>query len=279
FGSLVQVDDDQAFLLDGLDTTLGGGLRCDSTFCAPAVYAPGPFNVFSAVGWLKNLNISLLCAGNGIDWESGNTLRISDSVIKAYAQYGVRGGTKRGGFGGMDVENVYEEVGNCTNPAGNIGQAGAIVQGNTLKISGGEGPSGIVPLFANTGTTDYRYYVVAHSATYGASNPLYAGRALTSGTGNITVIAPDIAGATTFDLLRVSVSGPEQAPFGTGNFAVVTNVAKSGVQQRTVYLHRYASGAAELCCCATSLLSAAYFLAWEPDLECSLRFEQSPEWG
>ena len=211
FGSLVQVDDDQAFLLDGLDTTLGGGLRCDSTFCAPAVYAPGPFNVFSAVGWLKNLNISLLCAGNGIDWESGNTLRISDSVIKAYAQYGVRGGTKRGGFGGMDVENVYEEVGNCTNPAGNIGQAGAIVQGNTLKISGGEGPSGIVPLFANTGTTDYRYYVVAHSATYGASNPLYAGRALTSGTGNVTVIAPDIAGATTFDLLRVSVSGPEQA--------------------------------------------------------------------
>lgn len=72
FGSLVQVDDDQAFLLDGLDTTLGGGLRCDSTFCAPAVYAPGPFNVFSAVGWLKNLNISLQCAGNGVDWESGN---------------------------------------------------------------------------------------------------------------------------------------------------------------------------------------------------------------
>jgi hypothetical protein len=71
FGSLVQVDDDQAFLLDGLDTTLGGGLRCDSTVCAPAVYAPGPFNVFSAVGWLKNLNISLQCAGNGVDWESG----------------------------------------------------------------------------------------------------------------------------------------------------------------------------------------------------------------
>jgi hypothetical protein len=72
FGSLVQVDDDQAFLLDGLDTTIGGGLRCDSTFCASAVYAPGPFNVFSAVGWLKNLNISLQCVANGIDWESGN---------------------------------------------------------------------------------------------------------------------------------------------------------------------------------------------------------------
>jgi hypothetical protein len=72
FGSYVQVDDDQSFLLDGLDTTLGYGLRCDSTACAPAVYAPGPFNFYSAVGWLKNLSISLQCGGNGVDWESGN---------------------------------------------------------------------------------------------------------------------------------------------------------------------------------------------------------------
>ncbi|HUK48446.1 MAG TPA: hypothetical protein VLW06_12675, partial [Terriglobales bacterium] len=161
FGSIVQVDDDQAFLLDGLDTTIGGGLRCDSSVCAPAVYAPGPFNVYSAVGWLKNLNISLQCVGNGVDWESGNTLRISDSVIQGYAQYGIRAGTKRGGYGGLDLDNVYEEAGNRTNPAGNIGEAGVIVQGNTVKIAGGEGPSGSVPLFANTGTTDYRYYIVA----------------------------------------------------------------------------------------------------------------------
>src|SRR5256886_3530378 len=52
----------------------------------------------SAVGWLKHLNISLQCAGNGVDWESGNTLRISDSVIQGFAQYGVRVGTKRGGL-------------------------------------------------------------------------------------------------------------------------------------------------------------------------------------
>lgn len=227
FGSLVQVDDDQAFLLDGLDTTLGGGLRCDAAVCAPAVYAPGPFNVYSAVGWLKNLNISLQCAGNGVDWESGNTLRISDSVIQGYAQYGIRAGTKRGGFGGLDLDNVYEEVGSCTNPAGNIGEAGVIVQGNTVKMSGGEGPAGIVPLFANSGTTDYRYYIVAHNTSYGASNPLYAGRGLTNGTGNITVATPDIPGANSFDLLRVTVSGLEQAPFGTGNFAVAAGVARS----------------------------------------------------
>ena len=34
------------------------------------------FQCFSAVGWLKNLNISLQCAGNGIDWESGNLERL-----------------------------------------------------------------------------------------------------------------------------------------------------------------------------------------------------------
>jgi hypothetical protein len=227
FSSYVQVDDDQAFLLDGLDTVIGGGLRCDSTACNPAVYAPGPFNVFSAVGWLKHMNISLQCAGNGVDWESGNTLRISDSVIQGYAQYGVRGGVRRGGYGGLALDNVYEEVGSCPNPAGNIGQAGVIVQGRTVKIDNGEAPTGTAPQFANTGTTDYRYYIVAHHATFGASNPLYAGNALTSGTGNITVTTPDIAGASTLDLLRVNVAGPEQAPFGTGNFAIVTNVART----------------------------------------------------
>ncbi len=227
FGTYVQVDDDQAFLLDGLDYVLGAGVRCDSTFCGPVVSAPGPFNTFSAVGWLKHMNISLQCAGNGIDWQSGNTVRISDSVIQGYAQFGVRGGNRRGGFGGLALDNVYEESGGCSNPTGNIGQAGVIAQGNTVRILSGEGPSGIVPQFANTGTTDYRYYIVAHHSTFGASNPLYAGKALTNGTGNIVVTAPDISGASTFDLLRVPASGPEQAPFGTGNFAVAANVSRT----------------------------------------------------
>jgi len=229
FGTYVQVDDDQAFLLDGLDTVLGGGLRCDSTVCSPAVYAPGPFNTFSAVGWLKNLNISLQCVGNGVDWESGNTLRISDSVIQGYAQYGVRGGVRRGGYGAMSLDNVYEEDGTCSNPSGNIGQAGVIAQGSSVKIDNGVDPVGIVPQFASTGSTDYRYYVVAHHATYGASNPLYAGNALTNGTGSIVVTTADIAGASTFDLLRVTVSVPEQAPFGTGNYAVATNLARNSI--------------------------------------------------
>ena len=61
---------------------------CDATVCNPMIYAPGPFSALPGVGWLKHLNISLQCQGNGIDWQAGNTLRISDSVIQAYAQYG-----------------------------------------------------------------------------------------------------------------------------------------------------------------------------------------------
>jgi len=71
FSNYVQVDDDQAFLLDGLDTSLGYGTRCDATVCNPVVYAPGPFATAAAVGWLKNMNISLQCGGNGVDWQSG----------------------------------------------------------------------------------------------------------------------------------------------------------------------------------------------------------------
>lgn len=229
FSSLVQVDDDQAFLLDGMDAALGSVLRCDSTACNPAVYAPGPFNTFSAVGWLKNLNLSMNCTGNGVDWESGNTLRISDSVIQGFSQYGVRAGTRRGGYGATELDNVYQEVGNCVNPAGNIGQAGVITQGNWVRVTGTENPSGQVPVFANTGTTDYRYYIVPHHATFGPGSPLYAGKALTNGSGSIVVTTPDIAGASTFDLLRLTETSPEQAPWGTGNYGVVTGVSRSSV--------------------------------------------------
>ena len=232
FSSYVQVDDDESFLLDGLDTGLGGAsVRCDATICNPIVSAPGPFANAAAVGWLKHLNLSMQCAGNGVDWESGNTLRISDSVIQGYGQYGVRAGTRRGGYGGMEMENVYEEVGNCSNPSGKIGQAGVIAQGGPVRIHGGEAPTGWVPYFAATGSHDYRYYVVARNAKFGVSNPFYAGRAKSNGSGNITVTTPEIAGATDFDLLRVTPveSAREQAPFGTGNYAVATNVARASV--------------------------------------------------
>lgn len=235
FGSLVQIDDDQAFLLDGLTTSTGGaGVRCDAEVCNPVVFAPGPFNTYSAVGWLKNLNISLGCKGNGIDWASGNTLQISDSVVQGYAQYGIRAGNRRGGYGGLIAQNVYEEVGRCTNPAGNIGEAGIIVQGagtSGVKIVGGIGPAGKVPQFAKAGNIEYRYYLVAHHASFGASNPLYAGNALSDGSRAIKVTTPEIKGAEKLDLLRISaVTGDRlQAPVGDGEYAVAVAVDPNSV--------------------------------------------------
>ncbi len=229
FSNYVQVDDDESFLLDGLDTSLGYGTRCDATVCNPVVYAPGPFATGAGVGWLKNMNISLQCGGNGVDWQSGNTLRISDSVIQGYAQYGVRTGVRRGGYGSEKLDNVYEEVGSCSNPKGNIGQAGLIVQGSSVEVDGGEAPAGTIPTFANTGTTTYSYYIVPQNTGFGAGNPLYAGQASTNGSGNISVTTPSIPGATSYDLLRVPVpsNGSELAPYGTGSYAVVTGVPAS----------------------------------------------------
>lgn len=236
FGSYIQVDDDQAFLLDGLSTSLGYGVRCDETFCGSYVFAPGPFNKWSAVGWLKNLNISPQCGGNGIDWQSGNTLRVSDSVVQGYNQFGVRTGTSRGGYGPTMLDNVYMEAGNCKNKSGNIGAAGVIAQGQRVNWSGGEGPQGKVPLFAETGQTEYHYYVVPHNVKFGYGNPLYAGKAMTNGAGTITVSSPDITGADTFDLLRETVraGARDQAPYGSGDFAVGKSITreaacKSGV--------------------------------------------------
>jgi len=230
FGTIVQVDGDQSFTLDGLNFAYGlGTLACTSTYCGAVVTAPGSFSTNPAVGHIKNANISMQCSGNGVDWESGNTLEISDSVVQGYAQYGVRGGLTSGGYGNLKLVNVYEEAG-CPNILGNVGTAGLIVNGGPVFWSGGEGPSGANPVFANTGSTAWQYYVVARHATYGPSNLLYAGSAQTNGSGNITVTTPDIPGATSFDLLKV---GPPsggtlfQAPYGTGNYAVVTGVTRS----------------------------------------------------
>lgn len=230
FGTIVQVDGDQNFTLDGLDLSIGlGAIACNATFCGATVTAPGPFSTNPAVGHLTHLNLSPQCDGNGVDWQSGNTLEISDSVVQGYSQYGIRGGRALGGFGNIKMVNVYEE-GGCSNPVGNIGTAGVIANGGPVFWSGGEGPQGSTPTFANTGTTQVQYYLVARHATYGPSNLLYAGNALTSGTGTITVTTADVPAATSFDLLKQQAPAPNflyQAPYGTGNYAVVTNVARS----------------------------------------------------
>lgn len=238
FGYGVVNVSDQAMTLD--DMTMNN-LTCASDFVGAAVYAPGPFTGHSrwpsagdntAVGWISHLNLSFGCQ-NGVDWQSGNVLRISDSVIQGYGQFAVRTGLSgpqgsNGGYGATVIDNLYTEVGGATNPFGNIGIAGIIVNGGYLDMRGGEGPDGTKPLFANTGSTDNWYYVLPHSTTYGYGNQLFVGHALTNGTGNITVTFAEPIGATDFTLLKVPLAtAGYAAPTGTGNYAVVIGALDS----------------------------------------------------
>jgi hypothetical protein len=245
FGSWVKVDDDQAFLLDGLDTASGlGTLRCDTSFCGAYIQSNGTFNgnpQVAPVGWLQHLNLGIQCNGNGVDWLSGNTLRISDSVIQGYAQFGVRYSSATGGYGGLSLENVYEEYGSGCGPglgpgtitnaaAGVIMQGGSSYTNPSLSIRGGEGPAGNVPTFVNGGATIFQYYLVARKADGSVTVPLYFGRAQPiSGAVSIPLQWYDLAPATSYDVLVVSSGGIPTPPSGTGNFAVAANVPQSSV--------------------------------------------------
>ncbi|PYX28951.1 MAG: hypothetical protein DMG80_15540 [Acidobacteria bacterium] len=245
FGSWLKVDDDQAFLLDGLDTSGGlGTIRCDATFCGAYIQANGTFSgnpQVAPVGWLQHLNLNIQCDGNGVDWQSGNTLRISDSVIQGYSQFGVRYSTATGGFGGLSLENVYEEYGlgcgaglgpgTITNAAaGVIMQAGSSFSNPSLSVRGGEGPAGNTPQFATGGTTFFQYYVVARKADGSVTLPLFFGKAQPiSGAVSIPLQWYDLAPATSYDILVVTGSGTPVPPSGTGNYAVAANVPQSSV--------------------------------------------------
>jgi len=231
FGAYVQVDDDQAFLLDGLNSILGAeGITCNPTFCGAFVSAPGPFNRWSAVGWLKHLNLSLQCAGKGVDWVSGNGLKISDSVIQGWSVFGVRVSNQRGGYGGFISDNVYYEASNCkdASPYGNVGNSAIIAEGVHVKISGlaNNGASGVFPNWgANSGSHDWLYWVVPVHANFGDGIPLPAGYALTDGSGSITGTFPKIAGASSYKILKIDwdqKTAPRPFPEGTGNYLVTT---------------------------------------------------------
>ena len=241
FGAYIKVVADQAFLLDGLDTSGGFGMECTASSCNAVIQAPGPFHGSggfgsggdnAAVGWLKNVNLNIQCMGNGIDWQSGNGLRVSDSVIQGYSQYGVRGGLAKGGYNMIVLENVYQEVGNCSNPSGNIGVAGVIAQGGKVVIRDGEPLNASIPRFSKTGETPYFYYLIPHSAKYGYGNALYMGDALTNRSDPIPLAWPDIPTLTDMDILKISAAYDANVdylvgPYGSGNYAIATHLTRA----------------------------------------------------
>jgi hypothetical protein len=230
FGHLVTVCDDQAFTLDGLNYG-GVGIRNDVKFVGSVVFAPGPFNRCSAVGWLKNMQISGQGAGNGIDWQSGNSLHVSDSVIQGFSQFGIRTGTMRGGYSPTQIDNVYMELNTPMNPVGNVGAAGIIVVGSRLSAKTEMLAVGGQPSYAHTGSIHYVYWIVARDSSGGYSLPLQSGYADTNGKGSIVVSWPRINGEKkdgeniSYDILRTEgVGNALKAPYGKGDFAIATGV-------------------------------------------------------
>jgi hypothetical protein len=229
FGSYVQVDDDQSFMLDGLDSG-ARAVTCNASFCGAFITAPGPFNRWSAVGWLKHLNLSLQCAGKGVEWLSGNGLRISDSVIQGWSEFGVRVSNQRGGYGGFISENVYYEASpTCkdTSPLGDVGNTAILAEGVQVKLSGlaANGASGIFPSWgAASGSRDWLYWVVPVHSKFGDAIPLPAGHAFTNGSGSVKGVFPRIAGASRYKILKIDWDQRSARPFpeGTGKYLVTT---------------------------------------------------------
>lgn len=203
------------------DVQIVSGLSgCTTTYCANAIYAPGPFSRNAAVIYADHLNFSIGCTGNGITDYSGNTLSVSDSVIQGFSEWGVATGVLKGGYGPSTFSNVYNEVGNCTNPqypgSGEAQRAevGLLAFGQSQTVRGGEGPVGAMPVFAATGNrrTQYNYYLIVHDSVLGVSAPLWCGLALVDSVkpaGNITVACPRVTGTNEirYDLLRTSGEG------------------------------------------------------------------------
>ena len=234
FGSLVQVDNDQAATINRLSSLGPAWSRCDATFCSTAIVGPGPFSTNAGVLWVTNANLALGCSANGIDNQNGNTIQIANSVVEAYPQFGIRARTVYSAQT-VSMNNVYEEIGDCVNPLG-TGMAGLIVEGGSASVYSSVGPTGQVPQFANTGSIQYNYYIVVNSSTMGPSYAYLAGTALTNGSGSINVTWNKVgtAGSITYDVLRTVSNGGDtaQAPYGTGAFAVRTGVPTTSCSRK-----------------------------------------------
>jgi hypothetical protein len=226
FGSLVQVDNDQAAKIIGLTTIATAWARCDTSFCSTAIVGPGA-NGDAGIIWVQDSNLSLNCSANGIDNHNGNGLNVTNTVVQAFPEFGIRARGIYSNNPSVQLATVHEEIGNCVSPIG-TGMAGLIVEGGYANVTATVGPTGQLPVFANTGTTQYNYSIVVHSSTWGSSPVYLAGYAYTSGAGSIPVVWNQIGntGVVTYDILRTTGS-TTPAPFGTGSFAIATGIPAS----------------------------------------------------
>jgi hypothetical protein len=212
FGAHIQIDNDQSAVIDHFDLTIAGTNHCSTDFCTVIIKGAGGGGN-AGITWLKNSALNMGCSANGIDNQNGNTMRISDSVVQSQAQFAVRSSGTYSNVPNIELDDVYFEVAGCanSNPLG-IGEAGLIVENGFASVKDTVGPVGSAPLYANTGSTQYNYYIIAHSSTQGYSAPFLAGIALTNGSGSIPVLWSQFGttGTITYDVIRTS--GPANTP-------------------------------------------------------------------
>lgn len=184
FNNHVVVMNDQSFRWIG---SFGQGLangdgtgNCTNTnpYCGSMAYFPGSFTFGPSVAWLKNLDFSMGCHGNGLTAYNGNTVDWTGGISQAQAQWAMNTGIRRGGFGNVTFTDAYIEAGVCTNPDTNSSSsAGLIAYGRQHKWSGGEGPQGVIPTFVTGGATTYYYYLMTDDGSGNKSAPIYFGLA------------------------------------------------------------------------------------------------------
>ena len=254
FNSYVSVCDDEAFTLDGVDVYNGTALRGDRrgqvVYALPEGHTRNTNNCY-AVGWLQHINGNLQCAGNVVTWLSGNGLRVSDSVVQGFSQYGIRSGTPSGGYNGnTQLDNDYFEVGGCTNPdyedagakgSAAQGMAGVLTQGGQVTAHGSTGLTGAMPQFTcsgNDGKQQFIYWAVANlveaSGKKRPSTPLYLGNTSNKCSGTLTgyfpAVRPSRGGSITYDILRTTGSGSGViAPYAGGCAGGTVNACGSVV--------------------------------------------------
>lgn len=217
FDNFLVIDNDQAYDISDFNVA-AASLRCDATWCGSAILMRGDQGNAST-GVVHDSNLSMSCNGNAITNYSGNGLSVNNSVIQAYAQYGVKYGS---GLQGANLNNNYFEIGNCTNPyyPGSLqAEAGFIGQGQALALKGSfsaGAPAADWPQFANTGSNQRTYWIVENKIGTGQSSPMYAGYATTNGTGTVNLYWPQPIGfrpgTDTFDILLTTCVPGTLAP-------------------------------------------------------------------
>jgi hypothetical protein len=204
---IVVLSNEQDAFIDGLEASYGN-CSAATNWCASLVYAP----FYPAIVKLTNSDLSPQCSANGVTYYGGNSLAIDNTVIQGYSMWGVRSGTRRGGYQGTSLTNVYQEIGSCTNPFYTPNQQVGLDQyGSPAIVIGGVMGSGKMPTFATGGRTTYQYYLVVHTTGGGSvgpnqSGPIVIGTASPSGSSvpiSFSRASDDgVGGTTTYDIIR-----------------------------------------------------------------------------